>query len=303
MLLVDKTIGRYIPSRFVLFALVGTTGLLSHFIALATMREIAGVTFGFAEAVASLVAMTSNFFLNNVLTYRDRRLRGWNALWGLLSFSAVCSIGAVTGVGVAQVLFDKNEGWLLAGGASALIGVVWNFAVSSTITWSRKPTPRPRKLRPGAPLRRSRLRTWLGGHRQLALYIVIGLSAVALDYGVFDALITFAGISKAASTVLSMSCSTVYAFSLNAFLNFKTHDNLHVRFLAYSGVSIIAMTLSAVLLFVFADKLGFDGRIVKILSMPPIVVLQYLLNKRYSFRGSLEAFGLAAPVSASKERG
>jgi len=169
--------------------------------------------------------------------------------------------------------------------------VVWNFAVSSTITWSRKPTPRPRKLRPGAPLRRSRLRTWLGGHRQLALYIVIGLSAVALDYGVFDALITFAGISKAASTVLSMSCSTVYAFSLNAFLNFKTHDNLHVRFLAYSGVSIIAMTLSAVLLFVFAD------------SMPPIVVLQYLLNKRYSFRGSLEAFGLAAPVSASKERG
>lgn len=300
MLLVDKTIGRYIPSRFVLFALVGTTGLLSHFLALALMRQGLGVAFAASEVVASLVAMTSNFFLNNVLTYRDRRLKGWHAFWGLLSFCAVCSIGAVTGVGVAQVLFDQNEGWMLAGGASALIGVVWNFAVSSTITWSKKPPPRPRKLRPGAPVREGRLAQWFQARRQLVLYFFIGLSAAATDYVIFYSLHTFAGLNPVAATMISISCSTVYAFTLNAFINFKTHDNLHVRFLSYSGVSLVGMTLSAIFLFIFSEKLGFDGNIVKVLTLPPIFLVQYVLNRRFSFRGSLDSFGLAA--SATKER-
>lgn len=303
MLLVDKTIGRYVPSRFVLFALVGTTGLISHFIALLALRLGIGTSFALAEVIASLVAMTSNFFLNNMLTYRDRRLKGWGALWGLLSFCAVCSIGAITGVGVAQVLFDRNEGWMLAGGASALIGVVWNFAVSSTITWSRKTTPHMRKLRPGAPVRRSRLATLLGANRQVILYFFIGASAAALDYGLFYVLGGSAALGNVAATVVSISCSTLYAFSLNAFLNFKTHDNLHVRFLSYSSVSLLAMTLSAALLFIFSDTLGLDRMLVKALSLPPIVLLQYLLNKRFSFRSNLGDLSLAGSARSREKHG
>jgi putative flippase GtrA len=54
---------------------------------------IAGAVFDLAQASAAVAAMTSNFFLNNLFTYRDRRLRGLALLRGphrneALSFSA-----------------------------------------------------------------------------------------------------------------------------------------------------------------------------------------------------------------------
>jgi dolichol-phosphate mannosyltransferase len=82
--------------------------------------------------------MTWNFFLNNVITYRDQRLKGRRLIWGLLSFYVICSVGAVANVGVAEIVFNRNATWWLAGLAGAAIGVVWNFAVSSFLTWRRK---------------------------------------------------------------------------------------------------------------------------------------------------------------------
>lgn len=135
MLLVDKTIGRFVPSRFVLFGFVGAIGIIVHLATLQAAHYAFSLSFGAAQIVASIVAMTSNFLLNNALTYRDRRLKGWRAMWGLLSFYLVCSIGAVANIGVAEVMFHRDANWWLAGTAGALIGVVWNFAASSIFTW------------------------------------------------------------------------------------------------------------------------------------------------------------------------
>ena len=82
--------------------------------------------------------MTGNFILNNLLTYRDRRLSGRRFVTGLLSFYAVCSLGAAANVGVAAAVFASNYTWWVSGLAGVLVGVVWNYAVSSLITWGRK---------------------------------------------------------------------------------------------------------------------------------------------------------------------
>jgi dolichol-phosphate mannosyltransferase len=82
--------------------------------------------------------MTSNFSLNNILTYRDMRLRGRRFLTGLFTFCLVCSIGAIANVGIANFVFQRDYTWWLAGGAGALVGAVWNYAASSTVTWGRK---------------------------------------------------------------------------------------------------------------------------------------------------------------------
>ena len=80
--------------------------------------------------------MVGNFALNNWLTYRDRRLTGWKFARGLLSFIAICSFGAVANVGIATVLFDQQRTfWWVAGIAGAAISSVWNYAVSSALTW------------------------------------------------------------------------------------------------------------------------------------------------------------------------
>jgi dolichol-phosphate mannosyltransferase len=136
LLLINKVTGRQIPPRFMLFCLVGAVGVVVHLVALRFALEF--LSFSPAQAVATGIAMTSNFFMNNVFTYRDRRLRGWELLTGLLSFCLVCSLGAVANVGVASAIFERDYDWWFAGLAGAALGAVWNYGASSVLTWSRR---------------------------------------------------------------------------------------------------------------------------------------------------------------------
>lgn len=138
MLLADKTIGRYLPVRFVLFSVVGLIGLGAHLAVLAISLHL-GAKFVVAQGLATLIAMVGNFSLNNWFTYSDRRLRGWGYLKGLLSFAAVCGIGAVANLGIANFLFGtEKSSWWFAGIAGAAMSSVWNYAVSSVVTWKKK---------------------------------------------------------------------------------------------------------------------------------------------------------------------
>ena len=85
-----------------------------------------------------VLAMTSNFILNNFLTYRDQRLNGLAMLRGLLVFYLVCSVGLAANVGVAFSVYDQEPIWWLAGAAGALMGVVWNYAMSGLFVWRRR---------------------------------------------------------------------------------------------------------------------------------------------------------------------
>jgi dolichol-phosphate mannosyltransferase len=134
-LLLDKLIGRVVPVRFIFFGAIGGLGLFVHLAMLAAALKLLGVGFAAGQAVATLAAMTGNFLLNNILTYRDRRLRGLKLLYGLISFYAVCSIGAVANVGIAAYVFHADRSWWLAGITGALVGAVWNYAISSIFTW------------------------------------------------------------------------------------------------------------------------------------------------------------------------
>jgi dolichol-phosphate mannosyltransferase len=137
MLIADKLIGHIVPVRFALFAFVGGIGLFIHMSVLWFALIVAGAAFNPAQAVAAVAAMTSNFFVNNVFTYRDRRLRGFALVRGLFAFYAICALGAVANVGIAGYVFSRNEVWWLAGLAGIVVGSVWNYAVSSVFTWKQ----------------------------------------------------------------------------------------------------------------------------------------------------------------------
>ncbi len=138
MLLADKLVGHLVPVRFALFMVIGTVGLGVHLAVLRAALVVPKFDFAEAQAAATLVAMTSNFFLNNLFTYRDQRLRGLGLLRGLLSFYLICAVGAVGNVGIAAYVFAADNVWWLAGIAGAVVGSVWNYAVSSVFTWRRR---------------------------------------------------------------------------------------------------------------------------------------------------------------------
>jgi dolichol-phosphate mannosyltransferase len=134
-LLLDKICGGLLPLRFISFALVGAIGVLIHLAILAGLRKTTGLSFEVEQIIATIVAMVFNFKLNNSITYRDQRLRGPRLWRGLVLFMVVCGVGAIANVGIANVLYESNTTWTAAGAIGALIGVVWNFAVSATLVW------------------------------------------------------------------------------------------------------------------------------------------------------------------------
>jgi dolichol-phosphate mannosyltransferase len=143
MLLADKLVGHLVPIRFLLFLFVGAIGILAHLSVLWIAWNLLQLPFIASQAVATGTAMIGNFTLNNLLTYRDRRLVGWGFVWGLLSFSAICSVGAVSNLGIAGFLFDERHStWWVAGIAGAATSAVWNYAMSSIFTWRSSERPR-----------------------------------------------------------------------------------------------------------------------------------------------------------------
>jgi len=134
-LLLDKVFGGFLPLRFFSFGLVGALGVVVHLFTLGVLRKSTVLGFETEQAIATAVAMVFNFQLNNAITYRDQRLRGPRLWRGLLLFIVVCGFGAVANVGIAQVLYEQHTTWTVAGGIGAIIGVVWNYAVSATLVW------------------------------------------------------------------------------------------------------------------------------------------------------------------------
>ncbi len=135
MLLADKMVGDFIPPRFVAFAIVGIAGVGVHFVVLASLLGLLQAPFAMGQAAATLVAMVFNFAVNNILTYRDRRLRGWRWLRGLISFMLACGVGALANVGVASYLYRTQSSWVLAGLAGVGVSAVWNYGMTRSLTW------------------------------------------------------------------------------------------------------------------------------------------------------------------------
>jgi dolichol-phosphate mannosyltransferase len=138
VLLLEKMFGHIIPVRFLMFAAVGSLGVIVHLTTLRIMTSVFGLDFLYGQAIATMVAMTSNFVLNNSTTYRDMRLKGADFIRGLFLFYAVSSVGAVANVGIGEMVFQSNHIWWLSGLAGSAVAVVWNYAASSFVTWKRK---------------------------------------------------------------------------------------------------------------------------------------------------------------------
>jgi dolichol-phosphate mannosyltransferase len=133
-LLMGKLSNDAVSVRFLLFCLVGLTGVGAH-LALLDGALIVGFPFTSAQTIAVIGAMVWNFSLNNMVTYADQRLTGLAYVTGLLRFMIICGIGAVSNVGVASFIYAHNSVWWLAGLGGAVMGAVWNYVVTAVFVW------------------------------------------------------------------------------------------------------------------------------------------------------------------------
>lgn len=135
MLLLYHVLGRILPARFFLFAAVGLSGVGVHLAVLWALFKVSGGGFLASQAIATWVAMTSNFFLNNAITYGDQRLRGARLWRGLATFYLACGVGVLINLAVADWLYLQMTPYWIAGLGGAVVAALWNFMTTAAITW------------------------------------------------------------------------------------------------------------------------------------------------------------------------
>jgi dolichol-phosphate mannosyltransferase len=137
-LLLAKMTGDLVDPRFIFFALVGSIGLIVHLcvlgLALVLLPRQPDL-FRVAQIIATIAAMTSNFVLNNELTYRDRRLKGLAMVRGFILFCLLCSVGVLANIDLASWLYIERPVWWVAGASGAIMSALWNYAMSTLFVW------------------------------------------------------------------------------------------------------------------------------------------------------------------------
>lgn len=134
-LLADKLTGGLIPSSFILFIMVGGIGVVVHLSVLWLLLSAFGRTFVASQIASTITAMTANFLLNNFITYRDRKLKGWGIVRGLITFYLACSVGVYINIRLADSSIALGAPWYFAGLFGLAIGSVWNYGMTQLFTW------------------------------------------------------------------------------------------------------------------------------------------------------------------------
>ena len=128
---------RILPRRAISFGLVGSTGVLVQVLLCQLLTGLGGISFERALPFAVVAAATSNYLINNVLTFRFARLRGFALLRGLLKFLLVSSLPALANVGLAIAFYENvARDSLWAQLAGIIVVFVWNYAASSRFVWN-----------------------------------------------------------------------------------------------------------------------------------------------------------------------
>lgn len=131
----SKMTGGALPPSFLLFGLVGGTGVVVHLLTLGFFTSVLAQGFVVSQIAATLIAMGWNFVLNNNLTYADRKLRGSKLITGFLSFCAICALGGIANISVANAIYSWDHQTFIAGLSGAVMSSVFNYAVTRAFTW------------------------------------------------------------------------------------------------------------------------------------------------------------------------
>ena len=135
-LFLTRLLSRFAYAQFAMFCFVGLLGVGVHLAVMFLFHRKLGLSFWAGQSIATFVAMTSNYVLNNWVTFGQQRLRGLSALVvGYGKFVAACAVGAFANVASASFLQTHGVSWWLASCAGIVMGAFINYFFSRFFIW------------------------------------------------------------------------------------------------------------------------------------------------------------------------
>lgn len=132
--------------------------------------------------------------------------------------------------------------------------------------------------------------------RHFVLYTIIGLSGVVIDFLLFIALTSVFQINPIVANFISISAGIVNNFLLNRAYNFKKYDDVFIRFLIFYLTGFAGLILSELLLLGLHYGIGIHEILAKILTLLPVLLFQFAINKKLSFGSTTHFKSLAKKV-------
>ena len=127
----------YSLHRMCTFAFVGATGVFVQLITSFTLMSFSNIAFEQALPFAVVIAASSNFLVNNWLTFRSNRLRNKALIVGLIKFLLVSSLPIIANVGLATSFYSYiSQNTLFSQLAGIIVVFIWNYAASSRLVWN-----------------------------------------------------------------------------------------------------------------------------------------------------------------------
>ena len=97
------------------------------------MMQIYGFEFQIALPIAVIVAASSNFIINNWLTFRIKRLRNIKLIFGLLKFLLISSLPILANVGLSTAFYNLIlSNTFLSQIAGIIIVFIWIYFIYGT---------------------------------------------------------------------------------------------------------------------------------------------------------------------------
>jgi putative flippase GtrA len=126
------------------------------------------------------------------------------------------------------------------------------------------------------------------GVRQFLTYAVCGAMGVALDFGVFTGLV-HAGLFYQIANVVSYACGTLLSFVLNRAVTFRVMDAPLRRLGMFFAVAAAGYLLSSLSLLAMVGWWRMDKLVAKAISIVVVVLTQYNLNSRVTFKKAAQS--------------
>ncbi len=129
---------RLLPRKAISFGLVGISGIFVQLFITSFLVEIFLIDFYNALPFAVISAATSNFLINNQVTFRSERLKNLALLVGLLKFLIVASLPVIANVGITTAIYKYiSADTFIAQIAGIAIVYAWNYLASSSFVWKK----------------------------------------------------------------------------------------------------------------------------------------------------------------------
>lgn len=110
------------------------------------------------------------------------------------------------------------------------------------------------------------------------------MSGTTLDFGVYSLLLKSGLLEYQGANLIGYASGTMLSFILNARFNFRVTDRIGQRLVCFFGVALVGLTISAGLLHWLVADCGFNKYLSKLATLFVIMLVQYNLNRWFSFR-------------------